>query len=64
MPRDALSVYLAGDVLIDSGTRWARPRLGTPEEVASAAIFLVSDRASWITGTCLGADGGQRKANV
>jgi len=39
-------------------------RMGTPEEVADAAVFLVSDRASWITGVCLGVDGGQRKANI
>lgn len=39
-------------------------RLGTPEEVADAAVFLVSDRASWITGVCLCVDGGQRRANV
>ncbi len=39
-------------------------RMGTPEEVANAAVFLVSERASWITGVCLGVDGGQRKANI
>jgi 3-oxoacyl-[acyl-carrier protein] reductase len=39
-------------------------RLGTPEEVANAVLFLVSDRASWITGVCLGVDGGQHKANL
>ncbi len=41
---------------------WAR--MGTAEEVANAALFLVSERASWITGVCLGVDGGQRKANI
>jgi 3-oxoacyl-[acyl-carrier protein] reductase len=39
-------------------------RLGTPEEVANAVVFLASDRASWITGVCLGVDGGQHKANL
>lgn len=39
-------------------------RMGTIEEVANAAIFLVSARASWVTGVCLGVDGGQRKANL
>ena len=39
-------------------------QMGTPEEVANVAIFLVSDRANWITGVCLGVDGGQHKANV
>jgi 3-oxoacyl-[acyl-carrier protein] reductase len=39
-------------------------RMGRPEEVANAVLFLVSDPASWITGICLGVDGGQRKANL
>jgi 3-oxoacyl-[acyl-carrier protein] reductase len=33
-------------------------RIGTPEEVASAVLFLASDRASFITGQCLVVDGG------
>jgi 3-oxoacyl-[acyl-carrier protein] reductase len=33
-------------------------RIGTPEEAAEAAAFLVSDRASFITGQVLSADGG------
>jgi NAD(P)-dependent dehydrogenase (short-subunit alcohol dehydrogenase family) len=33
-------------------------RLGTPEDVAAAALFLCSDAASWITGTTLVVDGG------
>jgi NAD(P)-dependent dehydrogenase (short-subunit alcohol dehydrogenase family) len=33
-------------------------RLGTPEDVAHAALFLCSDAASWITGTTLVVDGG------
>jgi len=34
-------------------------RLGTPEEVANAVVFLASDAASWITGTTVIVDGGQ-----
>lgn len=34
-------------------------RLGHPEEIASAALFLCSARASWITGQTLTVDGGQ-----
>ncbi len=33
-------------------------RLGTPEEIASAALFLASDQASFLTGSILAADGG------
>ena len=33
-------------------------RIGTPEEAAEAVAFLVSDRASFITGQVLSADGG------
>jgi NAD(P)-dependent dehydrogenase (short-subunit alcohol dehydrogenase family) len=33
-------------------------RLGKPEEVAEAALFLASDESSWVTGTCLVVDGG------
>ncbi|MEH7438498.1 glucose 1-dehydrogenase [Neobacillus drentensis] len=33
-------------------------RIGTPEEVANAVLFLASDEASFITGTTLSVDGG------
>jgi 3-oxoacyl-[acyl-carrier protein] reductase len=38
-------------------------RMGTPDEVADAVVFLSSPRASWITGVCLAVDGGQHKGN-
>jgi 3-oxoacyl-[acyl-carrier protein] reductase len=34
-------------------------RLGQPEDMANAALFLLSDEASWITGHILNVDGGQ-----
>ena len=34
-------------------------RLGHPEEIANAAVFLCSAQASWITGQTLTVDGGQ-----
>ena len=33
-------------------------RIGTPDDVASLALFLASDSASFITGQCIGVDGG------
>jgi NAD(P)-dependent dehydrogenase (short-subunit alcohol dehydrogenase family) len=33
-------------------------RMGRPEDVADAAVFLASDRASYINGVCLPIDGG------
>ncbi len=33
-------------------------RIGTPEEIASAALFLASDEASFVTGATLSVDGG------
>lgn len=33
-------------------------RNGTPEDIANSIIFLLSDKASWITGTILDIDGG------
>ena len=33
-------------------------RLGTPEDIASAVLFLASEEASFITGTSLVVDGG------
>lgn len=37
-------------------------RLGTPQDIANAVAFLVSDRASWITGQTLSVSGGYSMA--
>jgi NAD(P)-dependent dehydrogenase (short-subunit alcohol dehydrogenase family) len=33
-------------------------RMGRPEEIAAAAVYLASDEAAFVTGTCLMIDGG------
>lgn len=37
-------------------------RLGTVDEVADVVAFLVSERASWVVGTCVVVDGGQSRS--
>ncbi|MCX6655468.1 MAG: SDR family oxidoreductase [Candidatus Bathyarchaeota archaeon] len=37
-------------------------RLGTPEEVANAVVFLCSERASLVNGACIAVDGGESKS--
>ncbi len=39
-------------------------RFGTAEEIADVAAFLLSDRASLITGACLNVDGGQSRSLI
>ena len=33
-------------------------RLGTPIDIANAAIYLASDESQWVTGIALSVDGG------
>jgi 3-oxoacyl-[acyl-carrier protein] reductase len=39
-------------------------RMGRPEEVANAVLFLASAKASWVAGALLAVDGVQHKGNL
>jgi 3-oxoacyl-[acyl-carrier protein] reductase len=41
------------------GSEFPLGRLGLPEDVAGAAVFLLSEEASWITGVTLDLSGGR-----
>jgi 3-oxoacyl-[acyl-carrier protein] reductase len=45
-------------------SEFPRGRLGTDSEVADVACFLLSDRASWISGANIAVDGGQNPPNM
>ena len=42
----------------DVGKRTLLKRLGQPEDIARAALFLASEESGWVTGTALTVDGG------
>lgn len=46
------------DKIVEAGSWVPMGRIGTPEELAHAAVFLLSDGASYITGIDLVVDGG------
>jgi NAD(P)-dependent dehydrogenase (short-subunit alcohol dehydrogenase family) len=61
MARPLLVARGRGDVELGAkltAERYPIGRIGTPEEIARAALFLASDESSFVTGAVLTADGG------
>ncbi len=49
----------AGDATKDIIKTMALKRMGQPEDMVGATLFLLSDESSWVTGQILAVDGGQ-----
>ena len=49
----------AGDAAKELVKGLALKRMGQPEDMVGAALFLLSDESSWVTGQILAVDGGQ-----
>ncbi len=61
----ALEIVLDNDEIHDEMVRRTPlQRLGEPEDIALAALYLSSPAASWITGKILEVDGGLEEANL
>ena len=60
---DALARVLTPERLENMRKTTPMARMGQPEDIANAALFLVSPASSWVTGKVLGVDGGVEAPN-
>ena len=60
---DALAPFLTPERRERMERSTPMARLGRPEDIAAAALFLLSPAAGWITGKVLGVDGGVEAPN-
>ena len=56
--RSAIAFPDPAEAVRQAGERVPLKRLGLPDDIAKAALFLASDESSWITGSSLVIDGG------
>jgi NAD(P)-dependent dehydrogenase (short-subunit alcohol dehydrogenase family) len=50
---------LGAELVAQVGASTILKRIATPAEIAAAVLFVASDRASYLTGTTIHADGGR-----
>ena len=62
--RTRLAEALWKDHVQELAAAIALNRIGEPDDVAAAVVFLASDAAAWITGETMVIDGGQRLGDV
>jgi NAD(P)-dependent dehydrogenase (short-subunit alcohol dehydrogenase family) len=58
MVKTNLTVTISDDEIAKDIARYPLGRYGLPEEVAWAAVYLLSDATKWMTGSILTIDGG------
>ncbi|MFZ2178114.1 MAG: SDR family oxidoreductase [Rhodococcus sp. (in: high G+C Gram-positive bacteria)] len=56
---EATRTVTPGNMVADMVKSLPLKRMGTPEDLVGACLFLLSDEASWITGQIFNVDGGQ-----
>ncbi len=61
---DGMDEQSFAKMLEEYGGRYLLGRVGEPEDVAELAAFLVSERASWMTGAVIPVDSGYRSVGL
>ncbi|MCX4093690.1 SDR family oxidoreductase [Nocardia sp. alder85J] len=56
---EATRTVTPGSIVKDMVNRIPLKRMGTPEDMVGACLYLLSDDAAWVTGHILNVDGGQ-----
>lgn len=60
----AASILSSDEKKENAGKRHPLRRVGSPQDIASAAVYLLSQDSSWVTGQVLAVDGGMSTVRV